>query len=307
MNGMFRTLALILAAFGMFACNRMDKPSGPPSGEATGSARVLLPTMPIGFVPDSSLDSNGSMILELTVTGPGMSPIHASWDLNPGHTEKVLLTNIPIGWPRVFSGRLIWKSGWGDSTVTHEGVDSAEISRDKIAEVALYLRKKGSTGAAEVCVEVEGWPTDSTCVKRPTFPITDVAGCWQVTVRRYFENRDSVLRIGKLRISQLDTVLNGTITWASGQVEHAPGIYYPYSTGLVKFGHQGIGNYYIKAYFDTNGVALVGTYHDSADVYEDGLRAVRIACDSTAFPVDTTVVAPGDSTARLLSRRPTIR
>lgn len=284
-------MALTLAAFGMFACNRMDRPSGPsPSGEATGSARVLLPTMPIGFVPDSSLDSNGSMILELTITGPGMSPIHASWDLNPGHTEKVLLKNIPVGWPRVFSGRLIWTSALGDSTVTHEGVDSAEISRDKIADVALYLRKKGSTGAAEVCVEVEGWPADSTCITRPDFPITDVAGCWLATVTRYYvtrdtidRTRDTILRVGTLNIAQMDTALTGTITWASGQVEKAPGVYYPVATGLVKFGHQGFGDYYLKAYFDSTGLALEGEYRDSAAVYAGGLRAVRTACDSTAY------------------------
>lgn len=275
-------MALTVAAFGIFACNRMDKPSGPsPSSEATGSARIRLPSLPLGFVPDSSLDSIGSMVFQLEVTGPGMSPIHAAWDLTPGKTEKVMLTDIPIGWPRVFSGHLLWTSAGGDSTVTHEGVDSAEIFRDKVAEVALYLRKKGSTGAAEVCVEVEGWPSDSTCIKRPTFPIKDVAGCWQVTVSRYFDDHDTVLRIGKLGITQMDTALAGTITWASGQVEYAPGVYYPVSTGLVKFGHQGVGSYYLKAYFDTNGVALEGDYRDSARIYEGGLRAVRIGCDST--------------------------
>lgn len=296
MNGLFRTMALTVAAFGIFACNRMDKPSEPsPSSEATGSARIRLPTLPMGFVPDSSLDSNGSMIFQLTVTGAGMSPIHSSWNLNPGKTEKVVLTDIPVGWPRVFSGRLIWMSARGDSSVTHEGVDSAEISRDKIAEVALYLRKKGSTGTAEVCVEVEGWPSDSTCIKRPSFPITDVAGCWQVTVRRYYGTHDSVLRTGRLSIAQRDTALKGTITWASGQVEYAPGVYYPVSTGLVIFGHKGVGSYYLKAYFDSNGVALAGDYRDSARIFEGSLRATRMGCDSTALPwEDTTVVAPVD-------------
>jgi hypothetical protein len=211
------------------------------------------------------------------------SPIHASWNLNPGKSEKVVLADIPIGWSRVFSGRLLWKSAWGDSSVTHEGMDSAVIFRDKVAEVALYLRMKGSTGAAEVCVEVEGWPSDSTCIKRPTFPITDVAGCWEVAVRRYFDNRDTLLRIGKLGITQMDTALTGRITWASGQVECAPGVYYPVSTGLVKFGHLGFGDYYIKAYFDSTGLELQGEYRDSARIYEGGLRAVRIGCDSTAL------------------------
>jgi hypothetical protein len=286
MNVLFRTLALTVAAFGIFACNRMDKPSGPsPTSEATGSARIRLPTVPIGFAPDSSSDSTGSMVFQLTVTGPGMSPIHASWDLTPGRSEKVLLADIPVGWPRVFSGRLLWLSAWGDSSVTHEGVDSAEIFRDKVAEVALYLRKKGSTGTAEVCVEVEGWPSDSTCIKRPTFPITDVAGCWEVTVRRYFETHDSLLRIGTLGITQMDTALTGTITWASGQVEYAQGFYYPVSTGLVILGREIPGDYYLKAYFDTTGVELQGGYRDSAGIYEGGVRAVRIGCDSTAYPL----------------------
>lgn len=286
MNGLFRTLALTVAAFGIFACNRMDKPSGPsPSGEVTGSARIRLPTVPIGFAPDSSLDSTGSMVFQLTVTGPGMSPIHASWDLNPGRSERVLLGDIPVGWPRVFSGRLVWLGAWGDSSVTHEGVDSAEIFRDSVAEVALYLRKKGSTGAAEVCVEVEGWPSDSTCIKRPTFPITDVAGCWQVTVRRYVDSQDTVLRIGRLGITQRDTALTGKLAWASGQVESAPGVYVPVATGLVLLGNPAGGSFYLKAYFDSNGVDLAGDYRDSARIFEGGLRAVRIGCDSTAFPL----------------------
>lgn len=298
MIGMFRTLALTVAAFGLFACNQTDKPSGPaPSSEATGSARIRLPSLPVGFRPDSSLDSNGSMIFQLTITGAGMTPIRAFWNLIPGQVEKVMLSDIPVGWPRVFSGSLIWRSASGDSTITHEGVDSAEISRDKIAEVALYLRKKGSTGAAEVCVEVEGWPSDSTCIKRPTFPITDVAGCWQVTVRRYFENRDTILRVGKLRIIQSDTALGSSLTWASGQTEYAPGVYYPVSTGLVIFGHQGMGMFYLKAYFDSNGVELQGDYRDSARTIEGGMRAVRMECDSTVYPPeDTIIVAPVDST-----------
>jgi hypothetical protein len=63
----------------------------------------------------------------------------------------------------------------------------------------------------------------------------------------------------------------------------------------VKFGHEGVGSYYLKAYFDTNGVALEGEYRDSASVIEGGLRAVRIGCDSTALPWEnSTVVAPVD-------------
>jgi hypothetical protein len=298
MIGIFRTLALTVAAFGLFACNQTDKPSGPaPSSEATGSARIRLPSLPVGFQPDSTLDSNGNMIFQLTVTGAGMTPIRASWNLIPGHVEKVMLTDIPIGWPRVFTGRLIWRSAWGDSTVTHEGVDSAEISWDKIADVALYLRKIGSTGAAEVCVEVEGWHGDASCIKQPPFPIIDVSGCWQVAVRRVFDDWDTILRVGTLRIIQKDTALYGTITWASGQVENAPGVYYPGSTGLVKFGHEGMGMFYLKAYFDTIGAALIGDYRDSARTIEGGMHAFRIGCDSTWVPPeDTTVVPPVDST-----------
>lgn len=297
MNGMFRVMGLSVAAFGMFACNQVEKPSGPSaSREATGSARIRLPTLPIGFVPDSSLDSNGSMLFQLTVTGPGMSPIRASWDLEPGRAEKVLLSDIPVGWPRVFSGRLLWKSAWGDSSVTHEGVDSAEISSDKVAEVALYLRKKGSTGAAEICVDVEGWPSDTTCIRRPTLPIRDAAGCWQLTVRRFFETHDRLLRTGKIEITRQDTVLTGTITWASGQVERAPGIYTPAGTGLVLFGHEGAGDFYLKAYFDSNGIELQGDYRDRARTVEGGLRATRIGCDSTSPPPwDSTEVAPAGS------------
>ena len=167
-----------------------------------------------------------------------------------------------------------------------KGWTARKSSGTSVAEVALYLRKKGSTGAAEVCVEVEGWPSDSTCIKRPTFPITDVAGCWQVTVRPYFDTHDSILRVGRLGITQRDTALTGTITWASGQVERAPGVYYPTATGLVIFGREfNGGGFYLKAYFDTTGVELQGNYRDSARIYEGGVRAVRIGCDSTAFPL----------------------
>jgi hypothetical protein len=291
-----RMAAVVLAVFALFACDQSDKPSAPSiTGEGTGSARIKLPSIPAGYVPDSSLDSSGLAVFQLTITGPGMEPIRESWYLTPGQTDPVVVGEIPVGWPRTFTGRLIWMAGWSDSTITHEGMDTVAISRDTVAEVSLYLRKGGSRGAAEVCVQVEGWPADSNCIKRPTLPITDVAGCWRVTVRGPHGTPDSVLRIGELKITQWDSLLAGTIKWASGQMEHAMGAYYPVSTGLVLFGHGGAGggSYYIKAYFDSNGVALLGEYHDSARTFMGSLRATRLVCDTADTPpVDTLCCMP---------------
>lgn len=289
----FRMVCIGLAAFGLFACEQSDKPSAPSvAGEGTGSARIKLPSLPQGYVPDSSLDSSGMAVFQLTITGPGMEPIRESWYLTPGHTDPVIVGEIPVGWPRTFTGRLIWMSGWSDSTVTHEGMDTVAISRDTVAEVSLYLRKRGSRGAAEVCVQVEGWPADSGCIKRPKYPFLDASGCWRLSVRTAIGGRDSLVG-GTLKITQRDSNIVGAISWDSGREEIATGGVYAASTGLVLLGRNSEQSYYIKAYFDSTGRGLEGEYRDSGMAASIGLRAVRILCDTmVAPPLDTICCRP---------------
>src|SRR5690606_2459543 len=259
----FRLIAIALAAFGLFACDQSEKPSGPAAaGEGTGSARLKLPSIPAGYLPDSSLDSSGQAVFLLTITGPGMDPIHSSWYLTPGQTEPVVINDIPVGWPRTFTGRLLWMSGRGDTAVTHEGKDSVAISGNAVAEVSLYLRKIGSRGAAEVCVQVEGWPADSTCLKRPTYPFRDASGCWRLAIDTVVGGKDSLYR-GTLRIIQKDSTLIGEIIWDAGRRESATGGVYGGNTGMVRLGGATGHSYYIKAYFDSTGQWLLGEYRDS--------------------------------------------
>jgi hypothetical protein len=158
-----------ITLLGLVACNPIDKLTSKPVDpmEGTGMARMKLPSLPKGFIPDSTLDSNGQAYFQLIISGNDMDPIYHSWTLYPWQTEPVTISGIPAGNDRVFTGRLLWMSvRTGDTTLTHEGVSTASIYRDSIADVFLYLQKK-SGGSANICIEVEGWQSDSTCI-RPT-------------------------------------------------------------------------------------------------------------------------------------------
>jgi hypothetical protein len=288
-NTKSRIIGFALAAFGLFACNQDDKAPlqpGPGPGGA-GSARIQLPALPAGYLPDTG---RGQIALfALTVTGEGMDPIRKSWKLTPNRHDPVLVPGIPAGKLRFFQGRLIKiDTAGGDTLVTHEGTDSAYTQRDQVNDVRLYLRQGGS-GTAHVCVEVEGWPADSTCIRPPdtTYPAR-VAGCYNLVVDKPGPaGADSVFK-AKLRITQWDTSLYAIVTWSPGHVDSAYGTLYP--GGTVYFGLNHAGQFLLKATLDS-GSLLRGYFTDSARGIYGAAAAYPAACDTIIEP-------PVDSTTR---------
>lgn len=244
----------ITMAIGLIACDKEDRSPVQPDGkEGKGSANIALPKLPAGYLADSGQKA----LFSLTITGSGMDPIMKSWYLYPDRSQSLLVEGIPVG-ERHFYGRLIRiDAKTGDTTVTHEGSDSAFIERGAVTDVHLYLRA-GGYGSAHLCVEVEGWPADPTCIPPPP-PLPIVEGCYQVQVKP--NGSDSMLTAW-LRVVQKDTGFLSYLTWATGEVDTASGR--PFSSGpTAYFGVDGKGDFLFKAYVDSLG-NLSGAFQDEA-------------------------------------------
>jgi hypothetical protein len=258
MSSKFRTNVrmsfLTLAAFGLFACNqeRIAEPAGSKHGKAiTGAARIALPALPKEYLSDSG--GAEAAWFALTVSGAGMESIRKTWALKPGHSESLHLDGIPVGL-RSFHGALL-KISAGDTVITHEGGDSAWIERDSVAEVHLYLRRAGG-GSARVCVEVEGWPADPSCIKPPIIPVIDYHGCWRITVQQHgVPPAADTFFDAQLSFRQNDSLLTAVVTWAGGAQDSASG--YVINDGTVYIGYQG-GAFTFKGGADSTGTYLRG-------------------------------------------------
>lgn len=263
----------ITMAIGLIACDKEDRsPTQPEGKDGKGSARIALPKLPAGYLADSGQKA----LFSLTITGNGMDPIMKSWYLSPDRPQPILVAGIPVG-ERHFYGRLIRiDANTGDTAVTHEGEDSAYIERGATADVHLYLRA-GGFGSAHVCVEVEGWPVDSTCIPPPPPPVLNVEGCYFLQIKA----SDSLLK-ASLRILRNDTSLFGTLTWGDGQVDTATGILR--WDGVVYLGWQGRADFIYKAQVDSSGT-LYGSLRDSVrNVYSDFARAFPTSCTTPPPP-----------------------
>ncbi|HKP95811.1 MAG TPA: hypothetical protein VJ385_08650 [Fibrobacteria bacterium] len=303
-----RTLGFAAAAFSLFACNPQDKsatgPSGPgPEGATgTGSARFALPALSQGYLAKSA--AGKIALFDLTVYGEGMAPIHQSWPLSPGGRDSAIVTGIPAGPKRIFYGRLIQTNliqsdtAGRDTLVTHEGSDSVLIRRDSTSDVHLYLKKVGGNGSAHVCVEVEGWPSDSACVQPPVIPPFPLfRGCWNVAITKPGPTRqqDSVFK-AKLRIFQRDSVLSAVITWNSGKKDSAYG-YVILPGGYAVIGYNGgHGDFTLRANLipskvdTTHPLELFGWFNDSLRNIYGNLAGSRTSCDSVIVPpIDSTL------------------
>lgn len=302
MNRLFQAVGFALAAFGLFACNQPDKIAAPHSQTGKGSAHLRLPTIPADYLAKTAAGSPSKAVFSLTISGNGMAPIYQSWVLTPGQSQSAYIGDIPVGY-RVFYGRLIkMDTAFGDTSVTHEGSDSAWIERDSITDVNLFLRNAGG-GTAHVCVEVEGWPTDSTCYK-PPIPVPEYPrfdGCWNLSVLKKGATslQDSVFK-AKLRIEQWDSTVFGVVTWNSGARDTARGRIYG-STILLENGNIA-GQFTLKAdltvsMVDTlNPIELRGFFAAFARGISGTATGSRSLCDTLIPPIDT-VYVPIDSNA----------
>ncbi|MBW8890099.1 MAG: hypothetical protein JF616_20280 [Fibrobacteres bacterium] len=292
MIGKTHLFGLALAAFGLFACNQADKsPVQADPHAAKGSARIVLPKLPAGYLAAPSQQA----WFALTISGSGMAPMTRSWIVGPDAPPPLFIDSIPVGL-RSFRGRLIRIDSSGkDTSVTHEGVDSAWIQRDSVAEVHLFLRQLGSLGSAHVCVEVEGWASDSSCITPPPPPPPpfpgSLSGCYALVVSKPspVPGRDTLFK-GALRLIQSDSLVQGTVSWSSGVSDTATGVYS--RTGQVYLG-IGRSDFSFQAQLDSTG-RLTGYFYDSLRF----IMGQAVATPGSCLP-ETTVVPPPPPAQRL--------
>jgi hypothetical protein len=270
------------AALALSACDMQERsPTRSEPKAETGSARLALPKLPAGYLSDSGQKAWFS----LSITGPGMDPILKTWSLSGTTAPPVLVAGIPAGM-RAFRGRLLRVDpGRGDTTVTHEGVDSAYIAHDSVTEVRLYL-KDAVLGSAHVCVEVEGWPADPGCIAPPP-PVPGAAGCFTFQVAKpgpQGTRQDTLFR-GRLRLDRTGGVLEAILDWGDGRMRRAE----------ARVANDGVlstvpgGDFTLKGHPDSSG--FWGSFDDSLLGISGSVRADAAPCDAP-IPPDTVVVGP---------------
>jgi hypothetical protein len=124
--------------------------SGPGQEPGLGTAIIQLPSIPADFLAkQAALVSQ----LQLSISGTDMTTISYAWRIDSMPAEPVVITGIPAGTSRVFSGALVNSSG----VTTHAGSVTIAIGPGDTVEVTLTLRAQ--TGTAIVCIEIEGLPS----------------------------------------------------------------------------------------------------------------------------------------------------
>lgn len=167
-----KTKLSLICAWMLMSCMQPSREAGQddPSTEF-GNASLILPA----FTP-SALAKAGQKLgtFTLEIAGTGMAPMNLTYPLDSLDGKPVLISRIPAGARRVFTGRLLDPQG----AITHEGSSPAAIEPGKTAQVHLVLRMT-NTGNATICVEVEGLPPPANCTKPPDS--VKVAGCWTLS------------------------------------------------------------------------------------------------------------------------------
>jgi hypothetical protein len=275
---------LASAAIGLTACNREERSPVEANPErARGSARIALPQLPPGFLADSSQKA----LFALDIVGPGRDTIRRSSFILPGEPAHFLFVDgIPAGLNRFYARLYRLDSAGGYAEQTHVGLDSAVISASREAQLRLYLRQ--FKGSVQLCIEVEGWPSDFTCAGYPPFPppppagVPRVAGCYTLRVSHTSPGsvQDSV-SIGRLEIIQRDSSLLGIIDWQSGGRDSARGAV---SGRLARFDDpRGVG-FDFRAQIDSAG-PLSGPFSDSLrNIRGTGSALPRPTCSPDSEP-----------------------
>jgi len=173
----------------------------------------------------------------------------------------------------------------GKAEETHVGMDSAFIDAGGTAQIRLVLRR--FTGSADICIEVEGWASDSSCLPPPPPPIdTSLAGCYVLNVLKTGTTPGhDTLTTASLHISQYDSTMKATVRWNSGQVDSASG--YLNANGTFFFGYGGPSNFQFTGAQSAIGDTLVGWFNDSLRHIMGSARANLTSC----LP-ETTIVEP---------------
>jgi hypothetical protein len=269
-------LVPVAAALSLFACNRPDPVSTGPNA-VSGSARVVLPALPVDYLP-----AGATAVFRLDITGPDMSPMYAAETLYVGKTTTMEVDGIPPG-NRVFHGVLYRLDSTGlDTAATHEGSAYAAIQSGATANVALFL-KSTATGSAHVCLLVEGWPMDSSCIEPPPPPrYPNLAGCYALTVTKHGPKEDTLFQ-AKLSISQFDSSLFAVTTWKSGAKDSATGFILLGDTGFYLGSNPS--QFIFKGIADSGSGSLRGYFQNNARGISGDAIAVPAPCDSVVVPV----------------------
>lgn len=267
-----------LAALGLYACNQSDKSPVQVDSAGKGSARIALPALPAGFLVDSSQKA----LFSLEIVGPGSDTLRRSTYLLPGQPSHFLsVDGIPVGF-NTFIGRLFrLDSASGKAEQTHVGMDSAVIEGGRTAQIRLVLRQ--FTGSADVCIEVEGWASDSSCVPPPPV-VQPLVGCHVLQVRMTGATPgQDTLTSAFLNISRYDSSLRAIVRWNSGQVDSTSG----YLAGMdsIYFGYGEPSDFQFRGKLDPTGDTLTGWFNDSLRRISGAARVTTISCavESTIF------------------------
>ncbi len=287
MKKLFYVTGFTWAIFGLFGCNQSESlATGPIVGGPMGSAMIKLPALPKDYLAKTGAGTQALFVL--SISGEGMQPIRKSWTLYPGHVDSVVITGIPSGFFRNFTGQLFQMDSMNlDSTLTHEGIDNAYIESNKTADINLFLHEKGA-GSAHVCITIEKWTTDTTCINaHPTLPFPiQVAGCWKISVtKKGSEPKFDSVFTGKLSIHQWDSALSGTVTWNSGEQDSSTGYIVSNGSHRVVFGStQSNWQFSFNAILDSTGSVLSGVFVSPIRNITGNFVAALTTCDTLIVP-----------------------
>lgn len=275
------------------ACvHRESEPLGPePASTEMGEAEIRLPALPEGFLAKRSAGAADPMFI-LTISGNGMVTRKHAWPLTSASGAPIKVVNIPVG-QRLFTGQLDV-----DGSITHADSQWVPIEKGKTAQVNLKLAS--SSGNANVCVEIEGFPPPVGC--KPPAKLPDVSGCYGFTVG--FPVVDTVSS-HVFRIFQADSSLVGVIDWDFGASDTSRGLLRP--DGWMTFG-QPTGDFYFSGSLDANG-RLSGKFFDKSNPVSKPLTGYRRDC-VVIRPVDPSLTCyevsqaldVGGGTGRLVFR-----
>jgi hypothetical protein len=267
-----------LAALGLYACNQPDKSPVQVDPAGKGSARIALPALPAGFLVDSSQKA----LFSLEIIGPDSDTLRRSSYLLPGEPSHYLsVEGIPAGF-NTFIGRLFrLDSASGKAEQTHVGRDSALIDAGRTAQIRLVLRP--FTGSADVCIEVEGWASDSSCVPPPPPPIdTSIVGCHVLNVLKTGTTPGhDTLTSAFVNISRYDSSLKAIVIWNSGQMDSTFG----YLVGMdsIYFGYGLPSDFQFRGKVGPTNDTIIGWFNDSLRRISGAARINTVSCTAESL------------------------
>jgi hypothetical protein len=155
--------SLFFGSLVLFSCSEKNPTASIPNNTQSevGQAIVRLPDLSshqLQKLPAGVTDPNA---LTLLIVAADMDTIKYSWPLSGLKGQQVLIEGIPAGKNRLFEGFLT-----ASGKLTHSGKVAVQILAGQQVPVSLKLT---GVGSADVCIEVEGYP--SSCNQNDTFSV----------------------------------------------------------------------------------------------------------------------------------------